>query len=156
MKDLPQHTVHVEDLCRAIVLASQTAPSTVLNVADNGDTRLRTLTTFMEQIFRIRVDYLSGILRKLADTAAEAVCEEANEKHVGPWTDMCSSQDINTPLSPFLELEDMKGVPVCLDTSRIRSLGWSPRYPQVTKALLVQQLEMLVASGAWPQVQIYA
>ena len=156
VKDLPQHTVQVEDLCRAILLAAQAAPGSVFNVSDNGDTRLKTITTLMEQIFRIRVDYLSGILRKLADTVAESVCEEANEKHMGPWTDICSNQGVNTPLSPFLELEDMRGIPIALDSSRILSLGWSPRHPAVTKEALVQQINMLVAAGAWPQVQIYA
>lgn len=155
VKDLPQHTVHVEDLCRAIVLATQAVPGSVLNVADSGDTRLKTLTTLMEQIFGIRVDYLSGILRKLADTAAATVCEEANEKHMGPWTDMCSSQGVNTPLSPFLELEDMRGIPIALDSSRLVSLGWRPHHPAVTRAALVQQVDMLVAAGAWPQVQIH-
>ena len=156
VKDLPQHTVHVEDLCRAIVIASQAEAGSVYNVADLGDTRNQTITALLESIFRVKVDYLNAALRKLASSAAEMVCEQANEKHMTPWSELCAEQGVNTSLSPFLELEDMKGLPIALDTTKIRALGWTPAFPTLTKAALLQQVQLLVETGAWPQVRVFS
>ena len=58
----------------------------------------------ISEIFGIKSDYHGSIISNLARINMKDAVEDVNDKHVAPWSDMCSATGVvNTPLSPYLD-----------------------------------------------------
>lgn len=116
------NTVHVTDLCRAIWHSCINIEESglVFNVADDGDTKLGDLAQLVADIFEIKFSFVGKMLSTLAKLDLKGTAEEANDKHLPPWAELCQSADIvNTPLSPYATVENISGRNLWLDNSKL-------------------------------------
>jgi nucleoside-diphosphate-sugar epimerase len=86
---LKQNTVHILDMCGAIVHVRPMDSGAVFNVADDANTDQGAINKLLERMFRIKTGFHGKTLSKLALSDIEGVCQEANDKHMLPWTDLC-------------------------------------------------------------------
>lgn len=106
----------------------------------------------------------------------KGVAEEANDKHMTPWSAlikvcssrsfaqprmMCTSVDdaslcllqeynLNTPLSPYLDIELLYNNALSVDGSAIEGIGFSYEQPAVTEALLRESVQYWIDIKAFP------
>ena len=68
----------------------------------------------------------------------QSVVEDANEKHLEPWGEICRIAKIdNTPLSPYATVENLSGHNLWLDNSKLmRETGFQLNFPKPTVELL--------------------
>lgn len=68
----------------------------------------------------------------------DSVVEDANDKHLPPWAELCRAANIhNTPLSPYATAENLSHEDLWLDSSKlIRETGFQINFPKPTPALL--------------------
>ena len=97
-----------------------------------------------------------GFLGTIASTAVKTVglksfAETANEKHMGPWADMCKAAGIlNTPLTPYIDADLLGHTHLAVDGSAICATGFRYAVPQLTADTLRAQVEMYVAQQLFP------
>jgi len=153
-KELKMHTVHVQDVCSALWFLTQHGNSKdIFNLADSGDTDQGTIAKLLESIFSIKSSFMGTIKTKLATSVVsmKAVAETANEKHLKPWSDLCKQQDItNTPLTPYLDEELLYNNAYSIDGSKITTLGFQYKYPQITEETIRQTIKGFQALGYFP------
>ena len=142
-KDQKLHTVHVADVCGAIVHAATSDKTGVFNLVDDNDTDQGSVATLLEQIFGINTSFLGTLKSKMATSVAmKTVADTANDKHLGPWSDLCKANGIaNTPLTPYLDEELLYNNPLALDGSAFLATGYALKHPKMTKELLVASIE---------------
>uniref|UniRef100_A0A2A4ITD5 NAD-dependent epimerase/dehydratase domain-containing protein n=1 Tax=Heliothis virescens TaxID=7102 RepID=A0A2A4ITD5_HELVI len=123
--DLKMNTVHVRDVCRAIWCLG-TRPDTnraVYNVVDEADSTQGSLAELVADIFKINHDYYGTAISTLAKNDIASVAEEANDKHLTAWADVCRKYSLqHTPLEPSAGAELLLNRQLCLDGSKVRQL----------------------------------
>lgn len=63
-----------------------------------------------------------------------AVIEEINDKHMGPWAELCQIDNTeNTPLTPYMDQELLYYKHLNLTNSKLKDTGFRLRVPYVTK-----------------------
>jgi len=152
-KDLRINTVHVRDVVAALWhLTSNGAVGDVYNLADTNDTDQGSVNKLLENIFKIKTDFMGNIKSKLATTVAmKTVAETANEKHLKPWSDLCKSKNIvNTPLTPYLDEELLYNNPYSVDGTGITKTGFAYQHPKVTEDLLREVLKYFETLNYFP------
>ena len=151
---LRMHTVHVADVAAALwhVAAADECGGHVYNLADSSGTTQGSVAAALERLFGIK----TGFLGTIASTAVKTVglksfAETANEKHMGPWADMCKAAGIlNTPLTPYIDADLLGHTHLAVDGSAICATGFRYAVPQLTADTLRAQVEMYVAQQLFP------
>lgn len=142
------NTVHVNDVARALWhVALHGEQGAIYNVADPADSTQGTITAMISQLFGIKSDYHGSIVSNLARLNMKDAVEDANEKHTCPWSDMCAASGVtNTPLSPFIDQELLYNNSLCVNGSKICSIGFEYTKPEPTiedlKECVSQYVEM--------------
>ncbi|KAL0271796.1 UNVERIFIED_CONTAM: hypothetical protein PYX00_008784 [Menopon gallinae] len=139
-RDLKMNTVHVEDVCRAIwhVLFRDETKNQIYNVVDDSDTTQGIISSFVSDIFNINHDYWGSAISTLAKADLSCVVEEVNDKHMGPWAEICMKDEIyNTPLSPYIDKELLSNKHLYLDGTKLRKTGFIYSVPHLS----VERLE---------------
>jgi nucleoside-diphosphate-sugar epimerase len=134
--DLRLHTVHVADVCAAVWHCTTDAvkPCSIFNLADKSDTTQGKISKHLETIFGIRSGFYGSLMSKAASMSLKAITEEANDKHLKPWSDLCRKSGIsNTPLTPYLDTELLSNNALCIDGSAIEATGFVYSQPQLTE-----------------------
>ena len=149
---LKQNTVHINDLCRAIVHCRNMDTGEIFNLTDDNTTDQGKINTHLQKIFGIKTGFHGKILSKLALSAVEDICQEANDKHMQPWSEMCMGQGIESPLSPMIEIDQLLSHHVSMDNSKIKASGLNLLHPTVERQELELQLSMLREMGIFPQI----
>lgn len=152
-KDQKLHTVHVEDVCGAIAHAAAGGVKPgVYNLVDSNDTSQGSVNKLIEQLFGIETGFLGSMKSKMATSVAmKTVADNANEKHLGPWSDLCKSKGIqNTSLTPYLDEELLYNNPMCLDGSAFASTGYTFKHPNMTLEELQKSLQYFIDLGSFP------
>lgn len=152
-KDLKLNTVHVRDVCKAIWFACQhAAPGSIYNLADEGDTDQGEVNTILESIYGIRTGFLGGAVSQLAKLNLKAACEQVNDKHLKPWSDICKEAGIvNTPLTPYLDAELLSNNALSIDGSKIKSLnGFTYDHPKINVDLVRESMQYFIDQGLFP------
>lgn len=63
-----------------------------------------------------------------------SVVEEINDKHMGPWAELCQTDHTeNTPLTPYMDEELLYYKHLNLSNEKLKELGYSLRVPCVTR-----------------------
>ena len=75
----------------------------------------------------------------------------SNEKHVGPWTDLCALDGINTSLTPYLDEELLTDYEVSVNGSKIESLGFQYTVPEFNLDRLKEVVDDLIARQLFPK-----
>ncbi|KEG09891.1 NAD-dependent epimerase/dehydratase family protein [Trypanosoma grayi] len=151
-KDLRMHTAHVQDAAAAIWhIVCAGSIHEVYNIVDDGDTTQGILNSVLESMFKVKTGFYGAITSNLASIKLEELVEEANDGHMGPWSEMLKECGIAvTPLTPYLEPELLYNNPLTVDGGKLRALGFQCSCPQVTKELLEDSLNYWVALGLFP------
>jgi len=156
-KDLKINTVHVEDVCAALWFLGQNGKvGEAYNLADTNDTDQGSVNKLLENMFKIKTDFM-GFLKSKAATAIamKTVAETANEKHLKPWSELCKAKGItNTPLTPYLDEELLYNNSYSVDGSKITKLGFTYKHPEMKEADLRQTVDYFIDLGFFPKDMI--
>lgn len=153
-KDLSLNTVHVEDVCAAMWAAREFENGSIYNLADESNTDQGSINEMLEEMLGIK----TGFYGSMMSTAAKAVglkgiAEEANDKHLKPWSDLCKEQGItSTPLSPYIDQELLYNNSLCIDGSAITKKGFKYAHPKITKADLEVIAAYFQTMGLFPKI----
>jgi len=152
------NSVHVHDVAKAILHVAQNVPvGATFNLADKSDLSQEKLNTSLEEIFKIKTGFQGTVVSNLAKVNMKATTEMINEKHLKPWADLCKADNIsNTPLTPYLDMELLLNHALSVDGTAIEGTGFTYDYPQITTALLRDQIQYFVAQGLFPRTVIPA
>lgn len=132
--ELRMHTVHVADVCKAMYHAAAKLPNgSIWNLADKNDTTQGVINKHLERIFGIETSFAGKLLSGLAKTALKGITEDANDKHLKPWSDLCKAAGItNTPLTPYIDQELLYNNSLSVDGSAIEATGFKYDHPKLT------------------------
>lgn len=93
------------------------------------------------------VEWVDGVLFQVD---MSMVVEEANDKHMGPWAELCKLCGVeNTPLSPFIHQELLEDKHLNLSNARLKETGFTLSQPSVTKEALIE-----VKNTIWTNIYI--
>lgn len=152
-KDQKLNTVHIDDVCGAVAHAAAGGCSAgTYNLVDANDTDQGSVNTLIEGLFGISTGFLGSMKSKVATSVAmKTVADAANEKHLGPWSDLCKAKGItNTPLTPYLDEELLYNNPMCLDGAAFLATGYSLKQPKMTLAGLKASLQYCIDLQQFP------
>lgn len=108
----------------------------------------------MANIFEIKFSFVGKMLSTLAKLDLRGTAEEANDKHLPPWAELCQSADIsNTPLSPYATVENLSGRNLWLDNSKLLDSGFKLSVPKPSVELLEEVLEDFAGMNLFPPLQ---
>ncbi|KAK5577897.1 hypothetical protein RB653_002845 [Dictyostelium firmibasis] len=152
-EDLKYNTVHVNDVCKALWFLAQNGKNgDVYNISDKGDTDAQKISKILEKIFGIKTGFVGNILSNVASLNLKGVCEEVNDKHLKPWSDLCKEKGItNTPLTPYIDQELLSNTHLSVDGSAIEAAGFKYDYPELTEALIRDQIDYFISQNLFPQ-----
>jgi len=151
-KDLRMNTVHVRDVVRALWHVATKAPlGSVYNLADKGDTNQGSLNEILEGLFGIKTGFHGVLISNVAKLNIKGVAEQANDKHLKPWSEVCKKHGIvNTPLTPYIDPELLYDNSLSIDGSLIESIGFKYDFPAVSEPLLREQIDFFVKQKLFP------
>ncbi|XP_045449245.1 uncharacterized protein LOC123657776 [Melitaea cinxia] len=151
--DLKMNTVHVSDVCRAIWFLGNKPEANwkVYNVVDEANSTQGSLAELVADIFKINHDYYGTAISTLAKNDIASVAEEANDKHLTAWADICRKYALShTPLEPSAGAELLLNKQLCLDGTRL----WALQPPTVSKPTrdgLLEVLQDYASMNLFPQ-----
>lgn len=154
-ENMRMNTVHVKDVCRAIVhISTHNIHHMVYNISDSGNTDQGMINGYLGQIFGIETGFLGRMLSNAARLRLSAVVTAANEKHMSPWSELCTAHQItNTPLSPFIHNELLDHNHLSVDGQAIcRDTGFEYMYPVLTVENVRQEVQFVIDQGIFPPV----
>lgn len=62
-----------------------------------------------------------------------AVVDEINDKHMGPWAELCQADKTeNTPLTPYMDEELLHYNHLHLSNEKLKNSGYNLRVPKIT------------------------
>jgi hypothetical protein len=88
--DLKINVVHVDDVAAAMwFAATECAPGSIYNLADAQDLNQGKLNAWISKLFKIDAGCMGSLVSSLAKLNLSGVAEEANDKHVPGFTELC-------------------------------------------------------------------
>ena len=159
-KDLKINTVHVEDVVQGIwhvCTAKDGVPNnSIFNLVDKGDTTQGTMSAILGKLFGIKTDFYGKLISNFARLNLASVVEEANDKHMQPWTELCSAHNIrSTPLDPYMDKELLSSNHLYMDGSAIEvATGFAYKHEQVTLELIKEQVQYAMAEKLFPVISM--
>jgi nucleoside-diphosphate-sugar epimerase len=149
------NAVHVKDVVKALWhLAMNGAPNSVYNLAAKDNLDTKKLNVFLEKLFGIKTGPLGTIKSEAVKMMSmEAILDEINGETLPHWLKLVKESKLDySPLSPYLELEQISNKNLCVDGSKIEKSGFSYDYPAVTGEELNAQLAHATAEGWFPKI----
>ena len=153
-KDLNLHTVHVRDVVRALwYLTSKGDSGQIFNLADESENDQGSISDLVSQMFGIKYDFMGAMMSKLATSVAmKTVADEANDKHLAPWSALCKEAKIvDTPLTPYLDEELLYNNSTSVDGKKITTIGFKYDVPKMTLDLLKEVVRDYETKGYFPK-----
>jgi len=146
------NTVHVRDVVKALWHISQKGQlGSVYNLADKSDLDQGDFNKILEKIFKIETGFIGSMASNLAKINFKGVVEDVNDKHLKPWSELCKGASIvNTPLTPYLDQELLYNNSLSVDGTAIESIGFVYDNPEVTEALIREQIEYFTSQKLFP------
>jgi len=153
--ELKYNTVHVADVAKALWHLTQVGKNgDIYNLSDKGDTDAEKINKILEKIFHIKTGFAGSILSNLAQINMAGICEEANNKHLKPWSDLCKQKNIvNTPLTPYIDQELLANNNLSVDGSAIEATGFKYDHPEITEGLVREQIDYFINQNLFPPLQ---
>jgi len=110
------------------------------------------VAAIVSELFDIKHKFVGKTLSTVAHLSMDSVVEDANDKHLPPWAELCRIANINnTPLSPYAAAENLSRDDLWLDNSKLmRETGFQVTFPKPTTALLQEILEDFTSRGLFP------
>merc|ERR1711991_427873 len=153
-KDLGLNTVHVEDVCSAMWAAREFDNGSIYNLADKSETDQGSVNELLEQMLGIKTGFLGSLVSNMAKAVSlKAVAEDANDKHLKPWSDLCKEQGIgSTPLSPYIDQELLYNNSLSINGDAIEKTGFKYAHPKITKEDFIAISDYFVKQGLFPKI----
>ncbi|KAH8330386.1 hypothetical protein KR067_002021, partial [Drosophila pandora] len=148
------NTVHVSDVCAAIWQLAQSpkTASQVYNIVDDSASTQGSISNLLVDIFDINVDYFGIVMSNLTKLYPTDTVGEINDKHMGPWAEICQRSGIdNTPLTPYLDEEQLHHKHLYLDNTKLKDFGYVLQHPKVTRELLMEMINDYVKQQLFPK-----
>lgn len=77
--------------------------------------------------------------------------EEINEKHLGPWAELCQRDNVtNTPLTPYMYEDMINTKHIFLSNTKMKQIGYQLRVPKLTKDYLIEIIRDFVKMRVMP------
>ncbi|CAH0516470.1 unnamed protein product [Peronospora belbahrii] len=148
------NTVHVFDVCQALWHVTTAGDDgDIYNVVDKNDTDQGKINAVLEEIFHIKTGFIGKLVSNLARVRLADVVDDANEKHMQPWADLCAEHGItNTPLTPYIDKELLQHNHLYVDGSKIESTGFQYKYPTLKTKDVRIVLEEMVQQKIFPPI----
>ncbi|DAZ96287.1 TPA: hypothetical protein N0F65_008320 [Lagenidium giganteum] len=148
------NTVHVVDVCRALWhLTTAGSDGEVYNLADKNDTNQQKINAILEQLFSIKTGFIGKLVSNLARVRLADVVEDANDKHMKPWSDLCTEHGItNTPLTPYIDKELLQHNHLYIDGSKIEATGFSYTFPSVESTEIRGVVQEMIDQKIFPPI----
>ena len=146
-------TVHVDDVCRAIIYACENLPKgAIYNLADQSNTTVQTINDYLERRFKIETGFINKVKNSAAKAAMGAAARTVNEMHMKPWSDLCIKSKIpNTQLTPFIHKELLYDNDLNIDGTAICKTGFNYVHPKITDELLDQEIDEAIEMNQFPK-----
>ncbi|OWR43678.1 uncharacterized protein LOC116769051 [Danaus plexippus] len=151
--DLKMNTVHVLDVCRAVwTLARRNdAIRQTYNLVDDANSTQGNLAEIVSEIFNINHDYYGTAISTLAKNDIASVAEEANDKHLTAWADICRKYSLeHSPLEPSAGAELLLNKQLCLDGSKLKEI-MTMDVPAPTASALLEVLQDYASMNLFPK-----
>ncbi|TYZ62495.1 hypothetical protein PybrP1_001997 [[Pythium] brassicae (nom. inval.)] len=148
------NTVHVLDVCQALWhLTTAGSSGEVYNIVDKNDTNQEKINAILEEIFQIRTGFIGKLVSNLARMRLADVVDDANEKHMQPWADLCAIHGINnTPLTPYIDKELLQHNHLYASGAKLEATGFSYAYPTLEAANVRATVEEMIAQKMFPPI----
>ncbi|KAE9049142.1 hypothetical protein PR002_g36 [Phytophthora rubi] len=147
-------TVHVFDVCQALWhVTTAGSDGEIYNLVDKNDTNQAKINAVLEEIFHIKTGFIGKLVSNLARVRLADVVDDANEKHMQPWADLCTEHGItNTPLTPYIDKELLQHNHLFADGSKIESTGFRYEHPTLETKEVRSVLEEMVQQKIFPPI----
>ncbi|KDO31814.1 hypothetical protein SPRG_03734 [Saprolegnia parasitica CBS 223.65] len=152
--ELRVNTVHVKDVARALWhVATRGEAGNVYNLADKNDTSQGKLNALLGPLFGIDTGFIGKLISNLARLRLGDVVDDVNDKHMKPWSDLCSTHGVtNTPLTPYLDKELLAHHQLYINGAKIEAIGFEYAYPMLTIDELRDVIEGAIAQRIFPPI----
>eukprot|EP00835_Amoeboradix_gromovi_P005908 NODE_612_length_6011_cov_0.245095.p1 type:complete len:310 gc:universal NODE_612_length_6011_cov_0.245095:5770-4841(-) len=99
--DLAINTVHVDDVCSAILFTSKyhlthPAKGEIYNVVDHSESTQESINTILQSLFGIKTSFAGTMVSQFAKLNLASVVQDVNEKHLQPWSELLKKEDLNS------------------------------------------------------------
>mmetsp|Transcript_49847 Transcript_49847/g.128253 ORF Transcript_49847/g.128253 Transcript_49847/m.128253 type:complete len:365 (-) Transcript_49847:279-1373(-) len=149
---LKLNTVHIDDMVKAIWMAATDLKSgEIYNVVDKNETTQGNVQNMLKEIFGIEVGYYGSVLSNLAKLKWKDAVEEANDKHMEPWAEMCKEAGIQQVLTPYINEELLYEHHMSVSSAKLEAAGFQFSHPNVTADLIKQVINEYVEEGIFPK-----
>ncbi|CCI43803.1 unnamed protein product [Albugo candida] len=154
-EDMRVNTVHVHDVCRAMWhLTEAGTDGAIYNLADKNDTNQCKINLILQEIFGIETGFHGKLLSGLARVRLPEVVNDANDKHMRPWSELCMEHGVtNTPLTPYIDKELLQHTPLHIDGSAIeRETGFEYTHPNVETDEIRDIVQQMIDQKIFPPI----
>ena len=147
-EDVQLNTVHVRDVCSAIIEISENTDTTsgkIYNISAPNYTNLGDINKILEQVFGIKTGFLSAIMNKAIKSSPVEAADTINDQHMKPWLECLSKAHISDSiLSPFIDPELLTSENLYIDGSKIQEVGeFMYRQNTLTVGLINEELDYM-------------
>ena len=118
-----------------------------------GDTTLDLICRNVSSIFDVKHEYLGSLGTMLASISLRDLAEEVNEKHMRPWSEMCSKYGVsNTPLSPFIYSTQLQTLNIRAANEKLVRSHFTFNHPSLTLEAIQEVLLDCQDLGIFPKL----
>lgn len=155
--DLKLNVVHVDDVVTAIwAAATEIEAGAVFNLADGADLTQGKLNEWLGAMFGIKTGFLGNLASNvLAKVSLKYAADMANDEHVPTWTKMCQEAALNTPLTPYLDMELLYNKHTSIDGTAITKHACGFAYKHAVSAdELKDQIVAFQQQKLFPEMEL--
>ena len=112
--DLEINTVHVTDVCHAILFTAKyhlktPAKGEIYNVVDQSNSTQESVNSVLQVLFGIKTSFAGSVASQFAKMNLTSVVQDVNEKHMAPWSELLKKEDLNSILFLFRSFNSLFG-----------------------------------------------
>jgi len=147
--------VHVSDVCNAMwECATKAESGKIYNLADKSALNQGKFNKIIEALFNVKTGFVPKLMSMAAKKMMNAATEHSNDKHVPAWGNLCQRYNIlNTPLTPFMDVEILKKEHVHVDGSLIEAeLGFKYKHEEISVNLVRESVQLFIDQNLFPPV----
>ncbi len=136
-------------------MATSSPRGTIYNLSDCSDLTQGKLNSWLSQLFKIETSFLGSLVSNLAKLSLSSVAQEANDKHVPAFTQLCIKHKIfHTPISPFIDCELLREHHLSIDGKKIEKETGFRYTKQASLEGIKQQIQAFIEQGVFPPVVV--
>lgn len=73
-----------------------------------------------------------------------AVVDEINDKHMGPWAELCQTDNTeNSPLTPYMDEESLHYNHLNLSNEKLKNIGYELKVP-IMNTEKIEEVRMII------------